>query len=683
MPTHAYMLHDLAGCLAALCLFPLFLLFPGYALAFLTDLFDFRRRTFAFQLAVSVPLSIAVCPIVTYFAARFGSMTVVWTLYAISWIYALAVAVRRPKSLAPYTRTICILLGAWAAIAVFSLIDIQLGDRAWYPSAAFDYSIRTQFIHSLGATGIPPANPFFSPGHTVPLRYHYFWLIICSLVDLAGGSLVTARHAWIAGTVWCGFGLVATVALYFRLFAYKGPESFRRRALTGILLLTVTGLDILPTAILWALQASGMHGVRPAMEWWNEQVDGFVYTALWESHYLSGLIACLTAFLILWAAPWKKGPRAQIPGILLAAVALANTFGSAIYVAAVFGAFLIVWTLYALSQRRMAEAAALIAAGILSLALATPFAHSLRGPAMGGPAVQLWIRPFSPINGLLSGGGIDKAWPLAIANALSLPLNYFLELGLFFSAALVWWNRHRDSKRPLTSAESATWWMIATSVVICTFVRSSVIGNNDLGWRGFLIAQFGLLLLAVDTLTEFRKHREFLVVLLVLGAAGSTYEIFINRFYAPLADRGTVPIFSWLANDRLAGERNYANREAGEWVTAATAATGVVQYNPRLVEQNTSALLYSERPTLAADETCTSTFGGDPALCPALIHSLSDVYPPAGTPAASTLQSVCPALPIDFIVASDTDAAWEDRRSWVWTQKPAFANGYVRIFRCR
>ena len=225
--------------------------------------------------------------------------------------------------------------------------------------------------------------------------------------------------------------------------------------------------------------------------------------------------------------------------------------------------------------------------------------------------------------------------------------------------------------------------MIATSIIICTFVRSSVIGNNDLGWRGFLIAQFGLLLVAVDALTEFRQQRKFLAVLLVLGTAGSAYEVFINRFYAPLADRGTVPIFSWLANDRLAGERNYANREAGEWVTAATAPGGVVQYSPRLAEQNTSALLYSERPTLAADESCMSTFGGDPALCPALLKALSEVYPPTGQTAASSLESVCPALPINFIVASDTDLAWEDRRSWVWTQKPAYANGYVRIFRCR
>src|SRR5580692_5632242 len=140
MPTHSYMLADIAGCMAAVCLFPLFILLPGYAIAWLTDLFEFRRRTFAFQLAVSIPLSIAICPAVTYFAGRFGSMTAVWGFYAATWICAVPAAARRRMSLAPYSRMVAILFATWAAIAILSLIDLQIGPRDWYPSAAFDYS---------------------------------------------------------------------------------------------------------------------------------------------------------------------------------------------------------------------------------------------------------------------------------------------------------------------------------------------------------------------------------------------------------------------------------------------------------------------------------------------------------------------------------------------------------------
>jgi low affinity Fe/Cu permease len=673
------MLADIAGCALAVCLFPLFVVLPGYAIARLTGLFDFRRRTLAFQLALSVPLSIALCPALTYFAGRFGSMAAVWTLYAALGIYAVATAARSRISLAPYTRIAAVLFFAWSAIAILSLIDLQIGNRAWYPSAAFDYSIRTQFIHSIGATGIPPSNPFFYPGHPVALRYHYFWLQICALVDLAGGPPVTARHAWIGGALWCGVGLMAIVALYLRLFSYRGPETFRRRAVAGILLLGVTGLDILPTAILWALQAAGMHAVRPAMEWWNEQVDGFVYTALWESHYLSGLIACLMAFLILWDTANRTSTRVRITHALVAGIALATAFGSAIYVAFVFGFFLIVWTALTLARRARRESMLLIAAGLCGLALAIPFALSLRGPALGGPALEIWVRPFSPLDGLFRGEGIHNVWILSVANALALPLNYLLELGFFFFAALLWWQKHRAAARPLTPAESATWLMIATSVTICTFVRSSVIGNNDLGWRGFLIAQFALLLLAVDILPDLRDKRALLMTVLVLGACGSAYEIAINRFYAPMADRGIVPLFDWLAPDRQAGERNFANREAGEWAAAATPPTAIVQFNPDTGAQNTSAMLYSDRPTLAANESCLSTFGGDPALCPALVAQLNRLYQAP----AQGFAEVCRALPIDLLAASDTDPAWKDRSSWVWTRTPVFANSYVRLFRCR
>lgn len=224
--------------------------------------------------------------------------------------------------------------------------------------------------------------------------------------------------------------------------------------------------------------------------------------------------------------------------------------------------------------------------------------------------------------------------------------------------------------------------MIATSVVICTFVRSSVIGNNDLGWRGFLIAQFGLLLLAVDVLSVWRPERRFLSVLLILGAAGSAYEIGINRFYPVLADRGIVPPFSWLGPDRQTGWRNYAYRDAGEWVARAMPSAARVQFNPHTV-QNTSAMLYADRQTLAASDTCLSTFGGDPALCPAVIAKLNLIYPLAGQPASSDLAKLCRDLPVDLIAAADTDPAWEDRQSWVWTETPAFANRYLRLFRCR
>src|SRR5579872_1016253 len=75
---------DLTSTLLAIVLFPVFLWVPGYAIAWLLDLFQFRRRTFPFRAVLSLPLSIALCPILTYLAGRFGGWTAVWTFYAAS-----------------------------------------------------------------------------------------------------------------------------------------------------------------------------------------------------------------------------------------------------------------------------------------------------------------------------------------------------------------------------------------------------------------------------------------------------------------------------------------------------------------------------------------------------------------------------------------------------------------------
>ena len=233
---HGFMLADLGLTLVALCLFPLFVLVPGYTLAWLANLFDFRRRSPEFRVALSVPLSIAVCPILTYLAGRFGSMQTVWWLFAALWLCFLTILVRTSGTVNltgffKRNRTVIAIAAVWVGVALLSLVDLQFGDRLYFSTTALDYSVRTEFIHSITTTGIPPANPFFYPGRPVPIRYHYFWLLICSLVEQAGGSWVGPRQAWIAGAIWCGIGLLALVALYLRLVCYRGAASFRHRAI--------------------------------------------------------------------------------------------------------------------------------------------------------------------------------------------------------------------------------------------------------------------------------------------------------------------------------------------------------------------------------------------------------------------------------------------------------------------
>jgi hypothetical protein len=58
---------------------------------------------------------------------------------------------------------------------------------------------------------------------------------------------------------------------------------------------------------------------------------------------------------------------------------------------------------------------------------------------------------------------------------------------------------------------------------------------------------------------------------------------------------------------------------------------------------------------------------------------LAGLFAGGGT---QVFESACRSLPIDVVIAKDTDAAWRDRTSWVWTGNPIFHNDFVRLFVC-
>ena len=377
-------------------------------------------------------------------------------------------------------------------------------------------------------------------------------------------------------------------------------------------------------------------------------------------------------------------------------MALASAVGTSIHISAVFAAFLSVWMLISLARRWWREIAVLAVTGLVGVLLTLPYGLTLRGhpagatasgaTATGGSPLHFVVRPFYPVDRLMRGMGFVP-WKVALANALALPLNYYLELGLFWAASVVWWRWRRLKKEPLARAEVALLALVATSVVICTFLRSSLIANNDLGWRGFLLAQFGMLLWATDVFDRFPKLeprvRRYLATLAVLGALGTVYDAAMLRFYGPLADAGAVAEIAWMATDHKFGERNYAARETYKWVAAHTPSQSVLQYDPQVPLVDTAALLYSGRQAAAASPSCMGPFGTDVARCLATVTELGRLFPPQGEAAPAAIRGFCRDLPIDVLVAKDIDAAWADSNSWVWREKPIFANSFFRVFDCR
>ena len=689
MPAHNFMLEDLYGALKAICLFPIFLFFPGYVAAWLPDLLDFRRRTAAFRVAFAIPLSISVCPILTYWLSRYAGFGAVWAFYGsatLLFVILVALDARRGRRLWPAGYGVFgVIAGVWLAIAVLSLIDLQIGDRLYYPASALDYAVRATFVHSISTTGVPPANPLFLPGHPVPLRYHYFWVMMCSLVNQVGGGAVSGRMAAIGGTFWAGIGLMSVLAVFLRLFATEAGRPLNRRLLTGVALLAITGLDIIPALFFMYLHARDMViFVLPSVELWNEHVDWFLSTTVSTPHAIAATIACFTGFLLLWHS---GGARRHIP---LAALAFASAAGDSIYVAFSFAIFLGIWSVIGVAKKWYRETAAVCATGIAAALLLVPYLRDLAGPgaaAGGGSLFHFTVREFS-LAALIPTPHLSFWWRRILVNGSLLPLNYLLEFGLFFLVAHYKWRQHRASGKPLSRAELAMAVMAGTSAILCTFLRSGL-GNNDLGWRGFLMAQFVLVVWGADLFGDRERHsfltatqKQLLAVFFALGFAGTVTDLALIRFYPLLADRGVTPPLDWMSPDRDFGKRTYAARDAYEWLQHATPATAAVQANPKVVFQDTTGMIYGDRHNLAGDVNCMTSFGGDPKECAPVISRLQPVFPATGHAASSGIQEVCDALPVDVLVAKDTDAAWSDPASWVWKERPLYANGYVRMFRC-
>jgi hypothetical protein len=683
---------DCGAILFGFGLFSLIAFLPGYAMGWWLNVLRFRTRTLPFRLAASAPLALALGPILSYVLGRAFTLAAAELVYALLSIYALYLFARALRGvprrliaagLAPFLA----LIAVWLVIALVSLADLQIGRRVYFSIIAFDYSVRTAFTSAIAASGIPPQNPFFFPGHPVGLRYHYFWLILCAVARQAGGPFLDSRQAFIAGTLWCGIALICLVPLYLRVFSPLGADGLRRRSLIGIALLGVTGLDILPALLMLWLSAKGwIGGISPSVEWWNNQVDGWIYTMLWEPHYLCSLVACLTGFLVVWDLPADASRRSRATAGIVAGAALASAVGAGIYVALVFGIFLCVWTLITIAKKWHRETAVLAVAGGVAIALSIPYLTSLTGTGSsgsGGQSLQLTVRAFDLGEIVLRVLRLDRPWQILLGDAVWLPLNYFLELGFFFAAGFLAWSRFRAQRTRLTRAGLAAFTMAATSVAICTFVKSTAHANNDLGWRGFLIAQFVLLLSAADLLAGEipRDRKPLLRVLLVLGVAGVLYDLAILRFYPLLSDAGLVPKIEWLARDGQLGRRTYANREAYQWLRARTPLQAIIQQNPDPVYQDTFYGLYANRQTVAEDSNCGAGFGGDPRECGPVLARLTPLF--AAGAGSGSFADTCQNLPIDILAAKDTDQAWQDRNSWVWTRTPIFANDFVRLFSCR
>lgn len=694
-----YTVIDLIGAFYGVLLFLPLMIVPGYVAAWFTEAFGFRKLSVPWRLLVSIPLSAALCPIVTYWLGSVFGWTGVWILYGLLIsLFAILLcgmlghdnAARWLGHLWRTPRVSWLIAGVWLVIALFSLVDLQIGNRLYFSVTAYDHSVRTAITDAISRTGVRPANPFYHLGSFAPLRYHYFWFIACSLVQRCGGHIVSSRLAIIASVVWSGWAFAAVVPLFLRFVFGMSGHTLRRTATVALSLTFVTGLDILPTLYYWT------RGIVYAdMEWWNNQITSWWGSGLWVPHHLAGLVIALMSLLLIWNAASGKDSKFRIGQTILAGIALATMVGTSIYVALVIAAFLSLWAIVTWFRHERRHTAVVLIAGVVAVVLLVPYllalAHGAGGSGQSGSVSFLkpTLRQFGPQELWMQRHPVGLVTK-AILRLLVLPLNYFLELGIFLVAGCIYLRKHwgnRPSELHITFAGL----LAAASIVICTFWHSSVIANNDLGTRGFLPAQFVLLLWTADLLISgqlnigraIRPPSGWLrsplwAPLLVLGAMGTVYEIGLLRFEGLLADNGVMPLY--FSPDHQLGQRTYALRNAYDQLRRVLPSDAIIQNNPIWKYSDYFYGLYADRQTAAYDPDCGAGFGGSLAECKKMFPQIAAIFSNENDVGADEVAGLSKRLGVKAILIKDLDGSWKDRRSWAWQVSPAISNDFVRIY---
>jgi hypothetical protein len=705
-----FTLQDVAGSVVGVVAFALVLYAPGYVLGYAANLFGFRRMNAREQAAWAIAYSFALTPWAGYLLAKFAGLNAACVLamgLACVW-GVLAWRDRRKLVWTPQATLVACAAAVWAGFAILSLVDWQVGHRLYFSVVLDDQGYRAAFTDAVLRTGVPPANPLYFPGHAQPMRYYYYWYVVCAMVARIGQ--VSARQAFIASSVWAGFGMAAVLGLFVRHFLGV-VEGARRQMWIAVGLLAVTGADLLPAVGAWF--AGGR--LNGDMEWWsNDQISSWADSLLWVPHHLAAMLCCVVAFLLLWMSRKAVAVWDRRWAVGLAAIAFASSFGLSVYVAFGFAVLMLAWMLRLVAGRARDVRLALqvAAAGALSAVLLAPYVLELAGAAsrLQAGAAQPHLFAFSVRRmidpGFLTGlpvlAGWNSAHPVVVDGAARLLLllpGLALELGVY--GAVLWLYARQRRAYAVDSAQRTALFLAGWGLVLVLFVRSTaVFGNNDFGYRAALVPQFFLLLLAMDLLGGWRSGRGAAAVrktrwrtrwiygLLALGVAGTVYQVVMLRAFLPLEARQPGGEFAQLP------AQAYAVRTAFAELQRTDGTSGAVEFNPIDPAGGASAdavtpytfyaltnLIDAGRQILSAEANCGSRYGGVPGPCVALESATQRLY---AKPAlnADAAREYCARFGAEYLAVGEMDPVWGDAQGWAATLPVAASAEGFKVMRC-
>jgi hypothetical protein len=690
----------------------------GYITAWFTNLHNFRQRSLIERIFWSLPLSFAVTTIAAFLIGRFISLTAVVVFLLASAAVCLATLGWEGRQIHrsngkwrlgwnPLGGKTLLLAILWMIVVVSSLVDIQRSDKLFMSITILDHGARVNWTESVLRTGIPPANSLYLYKHPTAMRNYYFWYILCAAT--AKMTHLSAQAILIASSVWAGFVLAALIGVYLKHFLAAGPD-LRRQFLDSVLLLTVTGLGV--CAVCWDFFYLHQPPLFDAKFWSREPMTSWLDVLLYAPHHVVALVCCMFAFLLAWMAG-NKGENKRTESIVAIALALSSAFGLSVYVTFAFFLVVVAWAVWQTTiERRPLPVFLLAAGGAGACILLFPFLSELThttSKLYGGSAFSFAIRDMIPADCLLASNflrNFTSHHPLASLLSARLSLlapGYMIELGFYLVVLLIYLVPILRGRASLTYAERSLVFITSATILLISFMRSSVLQSDDFGLRAPLFAQFALLLLATKLISGWKSTdrqqvasakyasfpqkvpywlRSIASFALVIGMIGTLYEALLLRFYTSLAGANRHADHSHSTYDPF--HNAYISSIGYAELDAAVPKDAVVQFNPTFTNHLVTDLDLREvnhQIAITSDQPwCGSELGGDPSGCPSMAAAIDALY--SGN-TAEQARITCRQYGIQYLVARVYDPAWKNKNGWVWALRPVVADDEFRALDCR
>lgn len=726
---------DLLQSFQALLGFSIFFIPPGYLLASLTQIANFRTLSLPERLLWSLSLSTPLAILLSVMLGRhfFPGLcnTVVYLCGTAFVILLIAQAIRgRLSNACEWDRptVLCVFLMAGLAIYVLlATVGIQVDHRLFESVASGDWSVRVPLVSAAIHGSVPPLNPFYGiNGQAFELRYYYYWYVLCGQ---AGRMLhSTPRAVLTASAAWSGLALFSILFLFFKyLFRPDSSESgttIRRLCLLSIPVSCILGLDIIPSII-----GTFMHPVKvfPEMEWWRWAGDfsmSFHTAILYAPHHTAGLVCCMTGFLLLTLCVVSTGTlpctlqRRLFYGVL-AGVCFAAAAGSSTYVTFFF---VLACTLFAVDRafaRDWHTVAAIALCGMVAFCVSWGFLHELMHNAGTSAQTKQGSRflAFYPRDWRLAYVTLHMQWG-ATKHLVSRPhwldilfrvpiwiMLFVIELGFFGFVLAYRLHAHWPRRKQLSDRERLQWILCGSFAFCGLFITSAaVIGVNDLGRHAGFALRFVAILWATPLIARWLwssqpwpllQHtwlRRTILATIILGISAQLWQVVLQRTYFMLVDSGHLVARPPFPSFRNIGFRYFETRKAFDALDRTLPADASIQFNPRSSYWALMTIYLNHR-VAAGDRDCMTAFGGDEVACSVAMPAIQALFggshfrdnniafDPQGVTQQAFIQ-ICAQHHLAAVIATASDRVWPEKTSWVWTEPVLYADSSIRVLTC-